>query len=521
MSVTIIAALVITGGCLVCMLAAFRPVTLNRVTRFARRHGLDLTPHRTASIVAYLGRTRHWRTLGALVAAVIVLLAGLPEQRASLEALPLLAGWLAGALLAELRIHRSAGPLPGAGPTHGTPTPAAVQAVPAAGRAPDLDVTTRRVPFTVFDQHAVTWLVPRWFARVPLVLAGLAMLTTATAVTLSKVWATVPAADGDAAPPAGITTRFGEDLGPVVWWGVAAVAVGLVVALANRQIARRRVRAGDTTSIDRAVRAHAITALTSVGVLLGGHCLLKQFGAVAEGLTGQTLAWVNRAGAGWAVGVLLLAFVLWRESAPGGRARWTPAVAAVLATATVAAIGIGVWQDRPPYGPDQVRPVATIRLTDKEHLDADAAAVGITSPGHLFGGKDAQTFVGRLDVTVPADRTTTGHYALIVIDKRLNRVAPQVYTKQGDGWGGGWGGFNDAWRRYPWLSALAPIQRGDQLSYPNAITAYLDPAERSLSFIGRFRDAAGMRLRDLLVALVFYGPQRQVYWAVQVPVTAA
>ncbi|GAA1404640.1 hypothetical protein ACFQZ4_28970 [Catellatospora coxensis] len=517
MSVPIIAVLVIMGVSLVCMLAAFRPVNPNRVARFALRHGLDLTPHRTASVVAYLSHTRHWRTLGALVAAVIVLLQGLPEQRASLEALPLLAGWLAGALLAELRIHRSAGPLPMDGSTHAEPAPAAAKAFPATGTPLDLDVTTRSVQLTVFDRSAVAWYVPGWFARVPLVLAGLAVLTTATAVTLSKAWT----ADGDGAPPAGITTRFGEDLGPVVWWGAAVVALGLVVAMANRQIARRRARAGDATSIDRAVRAHAITALTSVGVLLGGLCLVKQFGVLAEGLAGQTLVWANRAGTGCALGVLYLAIVLWRESGPAGRPRFTPALAAVLVTATVAAIGFGVWRDRPPYGPDQVRPVATIRLTDDEHLDADAAAIGVPSPGPMFGGEDARTFVGRLDVTVPADPTTAGSYALLVIDKRLNRVATQVYTERDGMWGGGWGGFDDAWRRYPWLSALAPLQQGDQLSYSNATTAYLDPAERSLPFAGRFQDAAGLRPSDLLVALVFYGPQRQIYWSVQVPVTAS
>lgn len=520
MSVPVMAVLVIVGGFLVCVLAAFRPVTTNRVTRFALRHGLDLTPHRTASVVAYLGHTRHWRALGALLAAVVALLLGLPEQRVSLEFVPLLAGWLAGALLAELRIHRSAGPLPAEGPAHAEPEPVAGATDPAGEAVSDLDVTTRSVPVTVSGHHAVAWLVPRWFARVPLALAALAVLTTATAVTLSKLWA-VPPVDGGTVPPPGITLQFGQGLGEVVGWGAAAVAVGLVVALANRLIARRQARVGDATSIDRAVRVHAITALTSVGVLIGGLCLLKQFGVLAEGLVGQTLVGVNHAGIVWIFGVLLLAIALWRESAPAGRPRATPAIAVVLVTATIAAIGFGVWRDRPPYGPDEVRPVATIRLTDDEHIDADAAAIGMPSPGPMLGGQDVQTFVGRLDVNGPADPTTAGSYGLLVIDKRLNRVATQVYTERDGGWGGGWGGFDDAWRRYPWLSALAPIERGDQLIHSNAITAYLDPAERSLPFVGRFRDAAGLRASDLLVALVFYGPQRQIYWAVQVPVTAS
>lgn len=514
MSLPVISVFVIMGVCLVCMLAAFRPVTPTRITRFALRHGLDLTPHRAASAVAYLTHTRHWRTLGTLVAAVVVLLAGLPEQRASLEALPLLAGWLAGALLAELRIHRSAGPLPADDPAHAQPATAAK--VPAAGPELDLDVTTRRIPFTVFDQHAVAELVPRWFARVPLVLAGLAVLTTATAVTLSNVLA----ADGDAVPHAGITTRFGEGLGRAVWWGVAAVAVGLVVGLANRQIARRRARAGDATSIDRAVRVHSIAALSSIGVLLGGLCLLKQLGVVAEGLAGQTLVWVSHVGTACTLGVLFLAVALWRESEPAGRPRWTPAIAVVLVVATVSAIGVGVWCDRPPYGPEQVRPVVRLRLSDPEHLEADAGIVGLYVPDGVFGGKDSRIFLGRLDVSVPADGTTTGRYALIVIDRRTNRIAPVISTRHpGAAWGSEAVNLPDAWLRYPWLSALTPIQQGDKMLDPDAVTVYPDPADRSTSFFGYFPDAAAMTPDDLLVALIFHGPQEQIYWAVQVPVT--
>src|SRR5687768_7956565 len=93
---------------------ATMPATAVRVARFARLHRLVLTPDNQPHIVAYLSHTRRWRAVGVLVAYLVSLVWMLPQQRIGFEVSPLLAGWLVGAAVAEVRhgpyrsVHRGA-----------------------------------------------------------------------------------------------------------------------------------------------------------------------------------------------------------------------------------------------------------------------------------------------------------------------------------------------------------------------------------------------------------------------------
>ncbi|GIF97445.1 hypothetical protein [Catellatospora citrea] len=336
--------------------------------------------------------------------------------------------------------------------------------------------------------------VPAWLRRTPAAIAALALISTVLAVSSGL---------GDA--------------GDIVAWGVGALVTCVFVTATVQHVMRRSPLADTARAVDLAARAHAVAAVTAVGLVLAMLCLLHQVDQVRAELEGQQSHWAGVVSFGLAVGMLFLTAALWSESAPGRRPRLVPFIAIVLVTASVAAVGFGVWQDRPPYGPEAVHPVATVRVTDMDRFEADAAALGVSE----LGPHGNWTVLGRLDLAVPR-QPTRGRYQLIVIDRRYNRVVPQLYGRDGGGWGGE--GLRNAWKRYPWLSALTPTQAGASgTRYPEGMAVSIKPVETSTGFVGRLpsREEAGVRPSDLLVALLFTGPQGQLYWAVQVPVTAA
>ncbi|WP_155388916.1 hypothetical protein [Catellatospora paridis] len=335
--------------------------------------------------------------------------------------------------------------------------------------------------------------VPAWLRRTPRVVAATALVSTALA----------------------LSSGLGDG-GEIVAWGVGALVTCVFVTATVQHVTRRGPLADTAHGVDLAARAHAVASLTTVGLVLAMLCLLHQVEQVQLALDGQTAVLAGTVGTGLALGVLFLAAALWGESAPGRRPRLVPFIAIVLVTASVAAVGFGVWRDRPPYGPEAVHPVATIRLTDREHFDADAAALGVSGV-HANGERSV---LGRFDLAVPQP-ATRGRFHIILLDKRYNRVAPQLYGRDGGGWGGN--EMADAWKRYPWLSALAPTSHGDAgTTYPSVLAVSIEPDATSTAFVGRFaRDGTPPpEPSDLLVALFFVGPRGQLYWAVQVPVTA-
>lgn len=435
--------------------AAGRPAAPARVARFARRHGLDLTPERSAAVAEYLTETRRARTIGAVLGWVLSLAWTLPEQRISLEAVPLLAGWLIGAWVAE---HRHGGPAVWQATTSTT-----ASALPA---------------------------VPAWLRRIPPVI-GL----TAAAVTALALWVRPD---------------------PIVAaWGAGAAATAALVAATVRYVARRAPREGDAAAVDRAVRAHASAAVTAVGVVLATHCLLFQFVEVQHGLYGETLAAAKGISTLWAVGSLFLAFAVWAAAAPGGPRRGPAFIAACLVLATVGWAAFGVWRDRPPFGPDDLRPTATVRLTTQAGFEADAAALGVTGLTSLVTGPHQQAVVGRVDVAPPAGRVHDGTYYIMVVDTRSNTSVPALYGPDGSSWSSE---FAQLAERYSWLSALAAPQDLYGMTSDPAAVAVPSAQGGPIGFSALI--PAGAKPSDLLVALVYAGPQGQLYWAVRVPVTA-
>ncbi|GIH08665.1 hypothetical protein Rhe02_67320 [Rhizocola hellebori] len=78
------------------------PVYPSQVLAFSTRQRLAITVDNGNHVIAYLATTRRWRALGLAMGVVASVLTGLPAI--SINSLPLLAGWFAGALIAELRV---------------------------------------------------------------------------------------------------------------------------------------------------------------------------------------------------------------------------------------------------------------------------------------------------------------------------------------------------------------------------------------------------------------------------------
>src|SRR5262249_34596859 len=150
--------------------------------------------------------------------------------------------------------------------------------------------------------------------------------------------------------------------------------------------------------------------------------------------------------------------------------------------------------------PEAIHAHVTLRVTDADHFDADARDLGVTGLNRVdVSGQ--QTFVGRVDLTVPKTVTNGGVYFFAVIDKRANKAAGYVFGRDG----GVWDGFLDAQipQRYPWLSALAPVQTDvNAYNEPMAVSADAN-APGPVAFGGTVASRRGMLASDLVIVLIF------------------
>jgi hypothetical protein len=78
-----------------------------------------MTDGHRQEIVSYLFRTRRDRTLGVLCGFLATVAVTLPQSRLTVEIGLLVAGWLGGAVVAELRIVPAPGSRPGEPPVPG------------------------------------------------------------------------------------------------------------------------------------------------------------------------------------------------------------------------------------------------------------------------------------------------------------------------------------------------------------------------------------------------------------------
>lgn len=206
--------MVLTAGfavlaALIAALAVDGPVSRHRVQQFADRHRIAVTPDNGALIVAYLATTRRWRAGG--LAGGLAAHAALDLRHVSLTYV--LAGWFAGALVAEVRVAGLLGP------------------------------------------RRVASLTPRTPQRY---LSRLGRRALPASVAASLILTGVAAANG------------GEVIAPVA----ITVVVGLVVWLTARRILERpqSVAPADVLAADNAIRSRSLHAVTASGVTLVLYC---------------------------------------------------------------------------------------------------------------------------------------------------------------------------------------------------------------------------------------------------------
>ena len=214
-------------------LVADWPVSRERLQQFVDRHDIRLTADNNALIIGYLATTRRWRAAGLAAGLTAYTVIDLRHGRIGVNLAYLLAGWFAGALIAEVRV---AGLL-------------------TRRRAASLAPRTLDRYLSRPGRRALPWAV----------LASLVL--TAAAEQGSD--------DG----------RGGRAVALAV-----TLTVALVVWLTTRRVLRRPqpVAPDDVLAADNAIRSRSLHAVTASGTTLVLYCALGQavtvLGAGSSGL---------------------------------------------------------------------------------------------------------------------------------------------------------------------------------------------------------------------------------------------
>jgi hypothetical protein len=302
--------------------------------------------------------------------------------------------------------------------------------------------------------------------------------------------------------------------GLILAWGAGALATTLAVGVTNSHVLRR------PTAV-QAVARHAVGTITGGGSALVAWCLVQGF-AVADG------RFFDAAGTAahgieflWTLGGLVIAMLI--AAAARGMPRWRPLGQVLLAVAVLVVVSAGWagyswWQDRAPYSATAVRAGAAVRFTSFEGFSKDAEALGITGLNRMVDQPGQRQFVGRVTYTRPAGTDHDDTYHVVVIDKRQNRVAHQMFgLDSGGGWSSTMSSLAD---RYDWLSATAPTVTDEGFSFPGSEVSGAADSPGPIAFVGSFSDADDLSPSDLLVVLVLTGPDEQIYWAAPVGLAA-
>lgn len=207
-------------------------------------------------------------------------------------------------------------------------------------------------------------------------------------------------------------------------------------------------------------------------------------------------------------------------------------VAAAIAVVVMAVAGVAAvrwWHDRPPFDPDVINASVTVDMlgvgtSGQERERFYDGLAYLPSPGYAFVG-------GHLRWTPPPNAATDwsdGWFVFLVIDKRVHlkptmvmgRSESAVEVVQGND-----GVLNRVPEKYSWLRGAGDVRTGENTWMSSTSTVMTSPAGGPITFVATFPpqepDAtrppsfatAPVTRDDLLMALVFIGQSRQVYWA--------
>ncbi|GAA4572144.1 hypothetical protein GCM10023176_34430 [Micromonospora coerulea] len=196
-------------------------------------------------------------------------------------------------------------------------------------------------------------------------------------------------------------------------------------------------------------------------------------------------------------------------------------VAVILAV--VAVVGWRWSHNHPPYGSEALAVRSSLTFVSAE--EAKTALGGKIDPPPTYG-RD-QLVLGQVSWQAPPKPLDGGWFAIFLIDKRTNakpgtisaaslrQEAIDVGNHRAD---------NKIAERYPWLEGAGNRRVGDIFVTSSERVAVFDEDASPLTFVARFPDVeepdqepkiatAPVAISDLLLALVYIGPDEQVYWA--------
>ncbi|QLQ40447.2 hypothetical protein [Micromonospora robiginosa] len=198
--------------------------------------------------------------------------------------------------------------------------------------------------------------------------------------------------------------------------------------------------------------------------------------------------------------------------------------AALAAVALVAAVGgWRWWHQRPPYDPEALHLRSSLEFVT---YDEAQAALGSAYQAPVVSNGD-QLVLGRVSWQPPPVPLNGGHFSLFLVDKRTY-LKPPVFAVAAPQESVGMGSAGTDRRiadRYPWLRGAGGVQVGEHEWYSGGSRlAIVDAGASPVTFVAlfphlerQFRDlpiaSAPVTLPDLLLALVYQGPDDQVYWA--------
>ncbi len=196
-------------------------------------------------------------------------------------------------------------------------------------------------------------------------------------------------------------------------------------------------------------------------------------------------------------------------------------LAVILAIVSVAAWRW--WHNHPPYGPEALAVKSSLGFVSNQQAQA---ALGEHGSAPFASGRD-QLVLGRVSWQTPPKPLDGGYFAVFLIDKRTNHK-PEVFgvAAPQEAVGIGSAGIeNRIAERYSWLRGAGDATFGDDEWRSNGSRlSVADEKASPLTFVALFpyveepdpefpMATAPVATSDLLLALVYMGPDGQVYWA--------
>lgn len=192
-------------------------------------------------------------------------------------------------------------------------------------------------------------------------------------------------------------------------------------------------------------------------------------------------------------------------------------VAAILVVVVVAGgLTWRWWHNHVPFGPEALAITSSLSFVGYE--DAQATLGKTAYAPYPFEGD--QLVLGRVSWQAPP-QPFKGSFTIFLIDKRTNRKAAHMSADQEVAGAGSAGSDNKVAERYAWLSGAGaiPVNGGWRT---DGVRLGVDERVPVLTFVAIFHSrqdgeplpAIGpIALSDMLLALVYMGPDDQVYWA--------